>query len=304
MRHLTNKVSRPGILILTVALSAALVGGCKTDELAGPRRDVAVGPMTSLESPAGIDVPNVKLDRSEVDLVEEMILHRAWYARLLRALVTYYSEHGNDVKAVWARSELNDLKRVKPYRYILDSEVPMLAMTPSESIAEADQLYEEACALMKKGGHGVPALYNQETMKLALAKFKELVDRYPASDKIDDAAFFIAEIHKEYFEEKDNTLAIEWYKRAIQWNPNTPHPVRFQIAVAYDHRLHEREEALYWYQQVLEHEPDLEKTNTLYASNRIRELTTQKTRHAPGDVVPKSPGGEALEASPPAPEAP
>jgi len=306
MRHLTYKLSRPGILVLsvTVALSAALVVGCKTDELAGPERESAVGPMTNLESPAGIDVPNVKLDRTEVDLVEELLLHRAMYARLLRALNTYYTENGNETKAVWARSELNDLKRVKPYRYILDSEVPVLAMTPSESIAEADQLYDEACALMKKGGHGVPALYNQETMKLALAKFKELVDRYPTSDKIDDAAFFIGEIHKEYFEEKDNTLAIEWYKRAIQWNPNTPHPARFQIAVAYDYRLHEREEALYWYQQVLECEPDIEKTNTVFASNRIRQLTTEKTRHAPGDVVPDSSGGETVEASPPAPAAP
>jgi len=304
MRHFTNKLSRPGILVLTVSLCAVLVGGCKTDELAGPKREVAVGPMTSLESPAGINVPNVKLDRTEVDLVEELLLHRAMYARLLRALNTYYTEHGNEEKAVWARSELNDLKRVKPYRYILDSEVPTLDMTPSESIAEADQLYDEACALMKKGGHKVPALYNQETMKLALAKFKELVDRHPTSDKIDDAAFFIGEIHKEYFEEKDNTLAIEWYKRAIQWNPDTAHPARFQIAVCYDYRLHEREEALYWYQQVLEHEPDIEKTNTLFASNRIRQLTTEKTRHAPGDIVPETPGGETLEANPAAPAVP
>lgn len=304
MRHLTKKLNWPGILTLTVALSAALVGGCKTDELAGPQREVAVGPISSLESPAGIDVPNVRLDRTEVDLVEELLLHRAMYARLLRALNTYYSEQGNEVKAVWARTELNDLKRVKPYRYILDSEVPVLAMTPSESIAEADQLYDEACALMKKGGHGVPVLFNQDTMKLALAKFKELVDCYPNSDKIDDAAFFIGEIHKEYLEEKDNTIAVEWYKRAIQWNPNTPHPVRYQLAVLYDYRLHEREEALYWYQQVLEQEPDLERSNTMWARNRIRQLTTQKTRHAPGDIVPESSGGESLEASPPAPEAP
>jgi len=304
MRQLTNKLGWAGTLILAVSLCAVLVGGCKTDELAGPQREVAVGPMTSLESPAGVDVPNVQLDRTEVDLVEELLLHRAMYARLLRALNTYYSEHGNEEKAIWARSEMNDLRRVKTYRYILDSEVPVMAMTPNESIAEVDQLYDEACALMKKGGHGVPALYNQETMKLALAKFKELVDRYPASDKIDDAAFFIGEIHKEYFVEKDNSLAIEWYKRAIQWNPNTPHPVRFQIAVAYDYRLHEREEALKWYQQVLECEPDIEKTNTLFAGNRIRELTTEKTRHAPGEAVPDAPAGESIEASPPAPQGP
>jgi tetratricopeptide (TPR) repeat protein len=273
--------------LLLVSLLGITAGGCKTDELAAPERDVAAGPVTSLENPPGIDLPSVPVaNRSEVDLVEEMLLHRAMYARLLRALATYYTENGYHEKAVWAQTELNDLRRVKPYRYILDAEAAGAALSPTNSIAEADQLYEEAMDLMKKGGHGVPALYNQETMKRALAKLKQLVNEYPSSDKIDDAAFHVAEIHKEYFEEKDNSIAAAWYKRAIEMNPDTPYPVRFQLAVLYDYRMHEREKALHWYNEVLEEEAELEKTNTAFAKARIRQLTSEETRLVPGETVP------------------
>src|SRR5690606_33263101 len=130
------------------------------------------------------------------------------------------------------------------------------------------------------------------TMRQALARFKELIERYPTSDKIDDAAYYIGEIHKEYEKERDNTLALEWYKRAIQWDPNTPHPCRFRIATTYDYRLHERENALYWYQKVLEEEshftmaddPDFA-LNTRYAQARIKELTPEEHLRSPGEVV-------------------
>jgi tetratricopeptide (TPR) repeat protein len=303
-----------GSTLVAVMLLATSLAGCKTDNISRPSRVDDGGQLTSIENPAGINVPPIHVaDRSELDLVEEMILHRTMYARLLRALAVYYSEHGYENKANWARNELNDLRRVKPYRYITDAEVPVATLRPQDSIAEADRLFEEGMALMKRGGHGVLGLYHQGTMKEALAKFKELIDRHPTSDKIDDAAFYIAEIHKEYMEEKDNTIALQWYKRAIEWNPNLPYKARFQMAVVYDHRLHEREEALYWYQQVLEKESHISRSNTMYANNRIRELTTELTRHSPAepvDIIRPAPVGSAhpvetgIEASPPPVNAP
>ncbi|HSW44838.1 MAG TPA: hypothetical protein VLM89_04640 [Phycisphaerae bacterium] len=289
MSTIAQRIARPGILMLGMMLAAGLTGGCKTDELANPKRERAEGPTTSLENPPQIRVPDIPIaDRTEVDLVEEMMLHRTMYARYLRALVQFYSEHGNNEKATWARTELSDLTlHVKPYSYVPDAELPAAKIGPTTSIAEADKLYNDGMALMKKGGHGFPALFNQETMKQALAKLKELVNRFPSSDKTDDACFFIGEIHKEYFEEKDNTIAVEWYKRALDLNPRTPHPVRFQTAVIYDYRLHEREEALRWYNRVLTEEPDMEKSNTEFAKLRIRQLTTEETRNAPAEIPPE-----------------
>ncbi len=290
--------------------------GCKTDALSRPRTEPN-GPVTALENPAGVKLPDIPVnDRAEIDMVEEMMLHRAMYARYLRAMVVFYSEHGYENKANWARNELNDLKHVKPYSYVQDSEVPVATLKPTVSVAEADKLYQEGIALMKKGGHGIPVFYNQDTMKLALAKFKDLVDQYPNSDKIDDAAYMIAEIHKEYFQEKDNGVALEWYQRALDWNPETPHPARFQMAVVYDYRLHEREKALALYQQVLEKER-FNKSNVEWSVARIKQLTTEQTRHAPAEAASEPPSrpeptgspepaaaGQGSEASPPPAKAP
>lgn len=280
-RHVAHSI------VAGFALSAILMSsGCKTDQVAGPTRVEDDAPITSLEHPRGIELPTIPVaNRTEVDLVEEMILHRAMYARYLRVLATFYSEHGNEEKATWARRELNDLRRVKPYRYIEDAIVPVASLRPLESIAEADRLFEEARELMRKGGHGTWALYHQDTMKLALAKLNELVERYPTSDKIAEAAFYIAEIHKEYFEESDNRIAVLWYQRALEWDPNIQRPARFQMAVVYDYRLHEREKALAMYQRVIEEEP-FNRSNVRFAHARVRQLTTERTRHAAGEPIP------------------
>lgn len=290
MVHATPSRLGAGVLILGVLL--VLAAGCQTDELVGDRGgQQPAGPTTSLENPAGVDLAPIQIaGRSEVDLVEEMILHRAMYARFLRALVTFYSENGYEDKANWARAELRDLQKVKPYRYILDAEVPRADLKPATSIPEADRLYDEGLALMKKAGHGVIIWYNDATMKRALGKLMELIDKYPNSDKVDDAAYYIGEIHKEYGEERDNLIAIEWYKRAIQYNPNLDYPAWSRIAHVYDHRLHEREKALEWYQKVIQFEDGktgpLFANNVHYANQRITQLTREETRYAAGEDIP------------------
>ena len=313
---------RTSIKVVTIcgamAVWAANVG-CKTDAIAGPQPTVALGPTTSLENPEGIQLETISTaDATELDLVEEMMKHRAMYARYLQALERYYREHGYETKASWARSELYDLRTfVKPYRYIIDSDTPQASIRPSESIPEADRLYEEARKLMIKGGHHDPIFYNEATQKQAMAKFKELVERYPTSDKVASAAYYIAEIYKEYNQERDNILAIEWYKKAIAWDPDLDHPAWSHAAHIYDFRLHEREKALEWYQMVLEKEVGKENgpnghqfwKNVDVARKRIAELTAEKTRYGPGEAVSEvrpqptgspEPGapGESYEASP------
>jgi len=262
--------------------------------------DAAVTPPTN---PVGMDVPAIQLaGRNESDIVEEMIEHRRMYADTLRVLATYYAENGMDAKANLARIEMKGLQKTKQYKYILDAELPLMSLRPTESIAEADQLYNEATKLLDKGGHHVAIFYSRETMNKALAKLKELIAKYPTSDKIDDAAYYIAEIYKEYGEEKDNLLAIEWYKRAIEWNPQLPHPAWSHCAHVYDFRLHERERALEWYYKVLENEKD--KTGPRFwknidvANKRIAELTNEKTRYAPAEPTPE------MNPEPVAPQAP
>ncbi len=114
-------------------------------------------------------------------------------------------------------------------------------------------------------------MYRRNLMIRAARVFRELIERYPTSDKIDDAAFFCGEIHKEYLPGQE-ALAVRWYERAWTWNPDTSHPARFQAAVVYDYRLHDRDRALEVYQSVVKQETS-HKSNVRFAMRRIHELT-------------------------------
>jgi tetratricopeptide (TPR) repeat protein len=244
------------------------------------------------DNSAGTDGSPINLvDTNELDLVESMIEHRRMYTESLRVLTAYYTENGDDKKANVARLELKGLQSAKQYKYVMSAEMPLASLRPTESIAEADKMYNDAMKLLDKGGHHVAIWFNRQTMNKALAILKDLIARYPNSDKIDDAAYYIGEIYKEYGEEKDNLLAIEWYKLAIEWNPQLPHPAWSHCAHILDFRLHEREQALEWYNKVLENEKDQTGPrswrNVAAANKRIKELTDEKTRYAPGETVPE-----------------
>jgi len=236
------------------------------------------GPIASPSDPTGTGLaPNAKLaviERQEVDLVENVLAHRTQYHQGLEELRDYYREHGYAAKQSWADFELGGLRKVKAFRYLIDAEIPSDQLRPTDQVPEADALYERGRKLLRKGGSGVPILYREKTMIEAADVFQKLVERYPNSDKIDDAAFFLGEIHKEYLPNQE-PIAVKWYERAWTWDPQTPHPARFQAAVVYDYRLHDRDRALELYQSVLKSET-AELTNVRFATRRIRQLTTER----------------------------
>jgi hypothetical protein len=236
------------------------------------------GPITSAKDPKSSGLPASAIlavvERQEVDLVENVLTHRAQYHQGLEDLRDYYHEHGYATKQSWADFELDGLRKVKSFRYLIDAEIPSDQLRPTEQVPEADALFERGRELLRKGGHGVPVFYREKTMIEAADVFQQLVERYPNSDKIDDAAFFLGEIHKEYLPNQE-PIAVKWYERAWTWDPQTPHPARFQAAVVYDYRLHDRDRALELYQSVLKSET-AEQTNVRFATRRIHELTTAR----------------------------
>lgn len=279
-------MSRPLKAISTFSILCLLVSltGCNTDRMWEKSRDDQ-GPVTRLDNPEGVDIPDIQIaDTQEVDLVEQVLYHRAVYKKSLGALRDYYQRRGYNNKRQWAEFELADVERIKPFKYIVDAEIPASSLRPTSAIAEADDMYARGLDLMKQGGHGVPVFYREDIMRQALATFIELINKYPSSDKIDDAAFCCGEIYKEYFKDQE-AIAVKWYDRARTWDPRTPHPVRFQSAVVYDFRLHDRAKALEMYHAVLKEEPQ-NKSNNAFASRRIYELTEGTAQIAP----PRTPG--------------
>jgi tetratricopeptide (TPR) repeat protein len=101
--------------------------------------------------------------------------------------------------------------------------------------------------------------------------YTQLIRQYPTSDKIDDAAYQVAEIYESF---KNYEIALLYYQRAYQWNPETPHPARFHAAVLLDKRLHRRDEALELYQEAVLHEGGRFDEWKVYGEKRIRELST------------------------------
>jgi len=153
------------VLLSAILFSAA---GCNTEMRWASDQQRPEGPTTDMAQPAGVDVPDIQVaDAKEVDIVEGVLTHRARYRKLLEILRDYYAEHGYATKQKWAEAELADLRRVKPFKYILSAEIPASRLRPKYSIAEADALYEQGLELMRKGGHGVPALFNRQKMREA-----------------------------------------------------------------------------------------------------------------------------------------
>ena len=260
---------------IAAVLGLVLLAGCNVSKLERFPR-APKGPVTDPAHPAGIDPaklgPDIRIvDAQEVDLVEAVLTHRAMYHRNLQLLRDYYAAHGYYTKQKWAEFELEGLKTVKPFRYLIDAEIPGESLRPTDSIPAADDMYAKGRELMRRGGYGVPALYREDLMIEAAAELRNLIEQYPSSDKIDDAAFLLGEIHKAYFKNQE-LLAVRWYERAWTWDPHTPHPARFEAATVYDFRLHDRDRALELYRAVLTDE-DGDWTNVQFAQRRIDELS-------------------------------
>ena len=271
----TRPINAKTMMVGGLLLAAA--PACNMDPAFAERRPPK-GPIASAKDPTGKGLPPsatlAVVDRQEADLVENVLAHRAQYHQGLEELRDYYRAHGYAAKQSWADFELDGLRKVKPFRYLLDAEIPSDQLRPTDQIPEADALYERGRELLRKGGHGVPVLYREKTMIEAAGVFQQLVERHPTSDKIDDAAFFLGEIHKEYLPDQE-PIAVKWYERAWTWDPQTPHPARFQAAVVYDYRLHDRDRALELYQSVVKNET-AHQTNVRFATRRINELTTAR----------------------------
>ena len=98
-----------------------------------------------------------------------------------------------------------------------------------------------------------PLWVNRYKTQSALEGFRELIRDYPSSDKIDQAAYQVAEICRENLQ--DYQRAVRWYESVLAWNPQTKLPVNYHLARIYDRRLVNRLAALNYYRLALNEFP-------------------------------------------------
>ena len=206
-------------------------------------------------------------------LVEYTVAARKAYLSAVDELAQFYERR--DVDSYKARRVRNMQARFFPrqtYMYFLEAQIPGPELRPTDKIPEADKLYEQGMELYEDG-QIVPGITDRKKEHHALLLLQELVRRYPRSTKIALAAFYIAEIYKEYFNE--NILAVQWYERAWQWDPTITEAARFQAAVIYDIRLQDYTKALELYREALNYDPP-RLGNASFCTRRIRQLIEQR----------------------------
>lgn len=218
-------------------------------------------------------------DAGEADLAEKLAAQRAAYRAVLVELQDYYRSVGNATKGQWAATELKTFDQMVHYRYIQPAEWVPENLTAMNSIEAADQLYADAMKLYRDAG-GTLIITNRPKLRQSLGLFNQVIQQYPGSDKIDDAAYRAGRIY-EYF--GDYQLAAVYYQRTFQWNEVTPYPARYRTARVMDAKLRMHKEALAMYQLAVEKESRYVE-NTEYAQQRIKSLSTPTPEvEAPAD---------------------
>ncbi|OHB49849.1 MAG: hypothetical protein A2Y10_09495 [Planctomycetes bacterium GWF2_41_51] len=223
---------------------------------------------------------------SEVALAESVAAKRLAYRAELEKIKSFYEQSGNQLKIEWVDRELKFLDDTPRYRYILQAEVAGSDLRARDIIPKADGVYKEALGNYKRSNlifpipmlvehrdvafpHHVPIYVSKKRLQRALNGFNEVIENYPTSDKIDDAAYYAGRIH-EYF--GDYSIAVLYYKRAFQWDSATPYPARYSAAKLLDNQLVQRDEALELYRESLDRE-DVYHNSNAAIEQRIRQLT-------------------------------
>jgi len=253
------------LLAAVIIVSSCVLTGCGGAN-AGASQMLPSGSVGVVGPREEIDVGNIV----ETDLVEQVAVSRRAYHVGLERLVEYYSKTGDHVKLTWAKRELGAFQSMPRYDYIIEASIAGPNLRPTASIPEADYIYREAVQVEKSAGP-VDILRDKDLLRLALAKYNQVIRRHPSSDKIDDCAYRAARIYEHF---KDYELALLYYKRAYQWNSETPYPARFHEAYVLDKHLHRRAEALEAWQRALKSvKREGEHGNWVeYAQKRVQSL--------------------------------
>jgi len=207
----------------------------------------------------------------ETDIVEQVVTNRLAYKQGLEALSEYYKRTGNSLKLSWANRELKALNTMVQYQYIIEANVAGPELKASDTITLADYIYQDGVRAEDKA-KALLIIQDDNLLRTALGRYNHVIRKYPTSDKIDDAAYRAGRIYEHF---KDYSIALLYYQRTYQWDPQTPYPAKYRAAYILDEHLYRRDEALELYQQVLEKGGLLPKRKE-FVEERVRVLTGKK----------------------------
>jgi TolA-binding protein len=251
------KIASITALIVLISLTT----GCRLDRIGSQM-------PSSSATYYGSTTPTNMNSQTEADLAEQVAMTRQEYQQTLQMLVNFYTRSGDSQSLDKARRELDAfMKSPKPV-YILQS-MPDQNLVAQNAISEADALYRDAEAIYNNAVKLVVWKQKGE-LNLAAEKFKQVIQNYPSSDKIDDAAFLLGVIYENF---KDYQTALTYYQRTYQWDKQNPNPARFKAADILDKYLHNKDKALELYQAAITTEGTRHPAWKEHALERIEVLS-------------------------------
>jgi tetratricopeptide (TPR) repeat protein len=207
---------------------------------------------------------------TDVELVERLIAARKEYENSLRALHDHYQKTGDKQRVQWAEQELMGYHLLFRPSYNLDvKDVPPPGLEAKVNVREANELYRQAMEYKGKG-LGSDYILNQRRAEVLL---REVLEKYPNSDKIADVAYQLGEIYESRaFRQYDRSA--KYYERSFQWVKGSHTDARLRAATLYDKQLNERAKAIELYREEIAHDTDTERIKQ--AEKRLGELTGLK----------------------------
>jgi tetratricopeptide (TPR) repeat protein len=214
------------------------------------------------QSPSG-----VKGNSGDLELVQRVITVRKDYQKALENLRLHYLKVNDIERARWAEEELRQYHRIPKQAFIIDLVVPPPTLQGHTNVPEANKMLTWAITFQDKGW-GTDYIDNQRRAEILLT---DLLNKYPHSDKISQAAYHLGDIYesKAY---KQHRLAAEVYTRCFQWNPKTTLDARLRAARLFDFEVKDRTRAIELYKEITTHETDPK--HITEANKRLEELRT------------------------------
>jgi tetratricopeptide (TPR) repeat protein len=207
---------------------------------------------------------------SDVEPVEKLLSARKEYEASLKRLWQHYSSSGDKLRQKWTEEELMAYHLMFKPSYNLDvQDVPPPTLQATTNVREANELYRLAMTYKGKGT-GTDYVLNMRRAEMLL---REILEKYPNSDKIPEVAYQLAEMYESRaYRQLDR--AARYYERSFQWARGSRTDARLKAAVLYDRQLNERSKAITLYREVVEHDIDPERIRV--AERRLAELTGGK----------------------------
>ena len=220
--------------------------------------------------PPGDNVPPGAAVATDVQHVERLLASRKEYENSLKSLYEHYAKTGDKQRLQWAERELMAYHMLWKPSYNLDvKDVPPPTLEARVNVKEANDLYRSAMSYKGKG-FGDDYVLN---MRRAELLFREVLEKYPNSDKIGDVAYQLGDVY-EGRAYKQYDRAAKYFERSTQWVKGSRTDARLRAAILYDRQLNERTKAIELYRAVVDHDTNPE--HIKQAEKRIGELTGRK----------------------------